>query len=68
MFTQFGGKVYISARSIDELNVQVVMEKLGGGGHMSVAGAQFDDCDVPTAVERVKDVLRKMITEGEIKL
>jgi len=35
---------------------------------MSVAGAQFDDCDVPTAVDRVKDVLRKMITEGEIKL
>ena len=68
VFTQFGGKVYISARSIDELNVQVVMEKLGGGGHMSVAGAQFDDCDVPAAVERVKNVLRTMITEGEIKL
>ena len=68
VFTQFGGKVYISARSIDELNVQVVMEKLGGGGHMSVAGAQFDDCDVPTAVERVKNVLRTMIVEGEIKL
>ena len=68
VFTQFGGKVYISARSIDELNVQVVMEKLGGGGHMSVAGAQFEDCDVTTAVERVKDVLSQMITEGEIKL
>lgn len=68
VFTQFGGKVYISARSIDELNVQVVMEKLGGGGHMSVAGAQFDDCDIFTAVERVKEVLRQMITEGEIKL
>ena len=68
VFTQFGGKVYISARSIDELNVQVVMEKLGGGGHMSVAGAQFDDCDIFIAVERVKEVLRQMITEGEIKL
>lgn len=68
VFTESGGKIYISARSIDELNVQVVMEKLGGGGHMSVAGAQFDDCDVLTAVERVKDVLRQMIAEGEIKL
>lgn len=68
VFTQFGGKVYISARSIDEVNVQVVMEKLGGGGHISVAGAQFEDCDVPTAMGRVKNVLRQMIVEGEIKL
>lgn len=68
VFTQFGGKVYISARSIDEVNVQVVMEKIGGGGHHSVAGAQFDDCDVLVAVERVKDVLRRMISEGEIKI
>lgn len=68
VFTQFGGKIYVSARSIDEVNVQVVMEKLGGGGHISVAGAQFEDCDIMTAVERVKEVLRQMITEGEIKL
>lgn len=67
VFTQFGGKIYISARSIDELNVQVVMEKLGGGGHMSAAGVQFEDCDIETAMERVKAVLRQMIAEGEIK-
>lgn len=68
VFTEFGGKTYISARSIDEVNVQVVMEKLGGGGHQSVAGAQFEDCDAMTAVNRVKDVLRTMISEGEIKV
>ncbi len=68
VLTQFGGRIYVSARSIDELNVQVVMERLGGGGHISVAGAQFDDCDIDTAVERVKDVLRRMIDDGEIKL
>lgn len=68
VFTQFGGKVYISARSIDEVNVQIVMERLGGGGHISVAGAQLEECDTLTATERVKDVLRQMITEGEIKL
>ena len=68
VFTQFGSKIYVSARSIDEVNVQVVMEKLGGGGHISVAGAQFENCDIMTAVEQVKDVLRQMITEGEIKL
>lgn len=66
VFTQFAGKIYISARSIDELNVQVVMEKLGGGGHMSMAGAQFTDCTLEEAIERVKAVLVQMIEEGEI--
>ena len=36
----------MSARSIDEVNVQLVMEKLGGGGHISIAGAQFTDCTI----------------------
>ena len=66
VFTQFAGKVYISARSIDELNVQVVMEKLGGGGHMSVAGAQLSDCTVFEAMEQVKAVIRDMTEKGEI--
>ena len=39
VFTEFNNKIYISARSIDEVNVQVIMEKLGGGGHLSMAGA-----------------------------
>lgn len=66
VFTSMGGKIYISARSIDELNVQVVMEKLGGGGHMSVAGAQLTDCTVLEAMDKVKDVLNTMTQEGEI--
>lgn len=36
------GKTVISARSLGELNVQLVMEKLGGGGHLTTAGAQVD--------------------------
>ena len=66
VFTEFGGKVYISARSIDELNVQVVMEKLGGGGHMSAAGGQMAECTILEAMEKVKDVLREMTEGGEI--
>jgi len=57
VLTEFNGKIYISARSIDEYNVQVVMEKLGGGGHMSVAGAQLTDCEIPEAIERIKAVI-----------
>ena len=60
VLTEFNSKVYISARSIDEYNVQVVMEKLGGGGHMSVAGAQLTDCEIPEAIERIKAVLDEM--------
>ncbi|MCR5769021.1 MAG: DHH family phosphoesterase [Lachnospiraceae bacterium] len=66
VFTDYNDTIYVSARSIDEVNVQVVMEKLGGGGHMSVAGAQFTDCGVEEAMDRVKEVLKKMIEGGEI--
>ena len=66
VFTAYNNQIYISARSIDEVNVQVVMEKLGGGGHMSVAGAQLADCDVEEAKQRVKDVLKEMVDNKEI--
>ncbi len=66
VLTKFNNKVYISARSIDELNVQVVMEKLGGGGHMSVAGAQLEDKTIEEATKIVHDLLDKMKLEGEL--
>lgn len=65
VYTPYNGKVYISARSIDELNVQVVMEKIGGGGHMSVAGAQLN-CSIEEAKEEVKKILDTMNEEGEL--
>ncbi|MCR4649033.1 MAG: DHH family phosphoesterase [Lachnospiraceae bacterium] len=63
VFTEYQGKIYLSARSIDELNVQVVTEKLGGGGHMNIAGAQFEGISIEEAVERLKDILDSMIDE-----
>lgn len=64
--TPFDEKIYISARSIDEVNVQIIMEKLGGGGHMSVAGAQLTDCTATQAVQTIKKTLDEMLEEGEI--
>ena len=61
VFTEYQGKIYLSARSIDELNVQVVTEKLGGGGHMNVAGAQFEGITMDEAIERLKEILDSMI-------
>jgi len=66
VFTAFNDKIYISARSIDEVNVQVIMEKLGGGGHMSVAGAQLSDCTVKEAKDRLKGLLEEMVNNKEI--
>ena len=66
VFTPYKDKIYVSARSVDEVNVQVVMEKLGGGGHMTVAGAQFTDIDAEEAVRRVKTVLYSMQRGGEL--
>ena len=39
---KMGEKIYISGRSIGDINVQLILEKLGGGGHITVAGAQLD--------------------------
>ncbi|MBO4346491.1 MAG: DHH family phosphoesterase [Lachnospiraceae bacterium] len=66
VFTEYQGKVYLSARSIDELNVQVVTEKLGGGGHMNVAGAQFEGISVEEAIDKLKEILDSMIDNKEI--
>ena len=61
--TEYNGMIYVSARSIDEVNVQVIMEKLGGGGHMNASGAQFNHTDMDEAVACLKQVLDNMIKE-----
>lgn len=66
VLTEFAGKVYVSARSIDEVNVQVIMEQFGGGGHMSVAGAQLTNMTVEEARNTLKETLEKMKKEGEL--
>lgn len=65
VLTEFNNKIYISARSIDEVNVQIVMEKLGGGGHQTVAGAQLE-CDLKEAGKILRRTLAEMIGDGEI--
>ena len=66
VFTPFNGVIYVSARSIDEVNVQVVMEKLGGGGHRTIAGAQLKDMTMEQAKDRLKEVLNAMLEKGDI--
>lgn len=66
VLTNLGDTIYVSARSIDEVNVQIIMEKLGGGGHMTVAGAQLKNMNVEDAKEVLKGLLLRMKQEGEL--
>lgn len=64
--TSYQNQIYISARSIDEVNVQIIMERLGGGGHMNIAGAQLENKTTQEAIEVIKDIIDTMIQEGAI--
>ena len=64
--TTFREKVFLSARAIDEVNVQVMMEKLGGGGHRTIAGAQLANMTQEEAMNQVKQVIDEMLLNGAI--
>lgn len=66
VLTYYKERVYISARSIDEVNVQVMMERLGGGGHINMAGAQLRDCTVEEAADKIRGMIDQMLENGEI--
>ena len=66
VLTNYNGRIYISARSIDEVNVQIIMERLGGGGHMNASGAQFEHTYMERAVEDLKKVIDEMVEGGDI--
>ena len=66
VLTSYHGEIYVSARAIDEVNVQVMMEKLGGGGHLNIAGAQVKS-SVEEAREMLRQIIDQFIEEGEIK-
>jgi cyclic-di-AMP phosphodiesterase len=58
------GKIGISARSLGELNVQLVMEELGGGGHLTNAACQLDVGSVEEATEMLKAVINTKMERG----
>ena len=67
VLTEYKGVIYISARAIDEVNVQIIMERMGGGGHLNVAGAQLTDCSVLQAKHIIQDTIDEMLKEGDIE-
>ena len=66
VLTPYNNEVYISARAIDEVNVQVMMERMGGGGHLNIAGAQVKATEDETE-KMIKDIIDQLYQEGEFK-
>ncbi|MBE6014327.1 MAG: DHH family phosphoesterase [Lachnospiraceae bacterium] len=66
VITRHNDVIYISARSMDEVNVSRLMERLGGGGHGNTAGAQLEHCSIEEAVARIKNLIEESIREGEL--
>lgn len=65
VLSEVNGDIFISGRSLGDINVQVVLEKLGGGGHLTVAGAQLPNVSIDEAINKVKTSIDEYLKEGE---
>ncbi len=68
VLTDYQNKIFVSSRSIDVIDVQQIMSRLGGGGHLNVAGAQIEDATLDEVKQRIRYTLDVMLEEGEIKI
>ena len=66
VLTEYKGVIYISARAIDEVNVQIIMERMGGGGHMNTAACQMEGVGLVEAIGVLKNTIDDMLESGEI--
>ena len=64
VLANINGRIYISARSKGDVNVQIAMERMGGGGHMNTAGAQIENSTVDDTKKKLSLTIRKLIEEG----
>lgn len=58
------GELLVSARSLGEVNVQIIMEELGGGGHLTTAGAQVEG-EPAEVLERVREMAKEQLGKIE---
>ncbi len=66
VLTDYQGKIYVSARSIDEVNVQIIMERMGGGGHLNTAACQMEGIGIAEAIGVLKSTIDSMLENHEI--
>ena len=60
-----GDKICISGRSIGDINVQIILEKLGGGGHITLAGAQVEGMTIEETKQELKNRINEYFSEIE---
>lgn len=65
VLTLIGDKIHISGRSLGNISVQLILEKLGGGGHLNSAGVQVEGKTLEEAEEMLKDAIDEYLKEGE---
>jgi len=65
VISNVNGGIAISGRSSGDVNVQMILEKLGGGGHMTVAGAQLQSVSVEEAKEKLKNAVLEYMEESK---
>ncbi|AZV58956.1 DHH family phosphoesterase [Clostridium sp. AWRP] len=65
VFVKIKDEVFISARSLGDINVQVILEGLGGGGHMTMAGAKLESVTIDEAIEKLDEAINEYTEESE---
>ncbi|AIZ36037.1 DHH family phosphoesterase [Parvimonas micra] len=65
VLTIVSGQIHISGRSLGKISVQLILEKLGGGGHYTSAGARLD-CSMEEAIEKLKKAIDEYLLEEGI--
>lgn len=66
VLAKVGDRVVVSGRSLGKINVQIILERLGGGGHLTVAGAQLANMTAEEAVDKLKDSIKIYLEEGDV--
>ncbi|MDX9917075.1 MAG: DHH family phosphoesterase [Gudongella sp.] len=67
VLSKLEGLIHISGRSLGNISVQLILEKLGGGGHLTSAGAQIEKVSIDEAEKLLIDTISKFLEEGERK-
>lgn len=62
---EVNNEIYISGRSLGDINVQVVLEALGGGGHMNIAGAKMTNMTMEEVLCKLKEAIKKYLRIGD---
>ncbi|OBR92197.1 MULTISPECIES: DHH family phosphoesterase [Clostridium] len=65
VFVKIKDEVFISARSLGDINVQIILEGLGGGGHMTMAGAKLESVTIDEAIEKLDEAINEYTEESE---